>query len=404
MCAASEKSTKKIYLSISLITNVGLLFYFKYTNFFIENLNSALGTEIPLLNVVLPLGISFYTFETITYLVDVYKGVYPPQHSLKNYLLYIFYFPKMIAGPIVRYNEIADQITDRKESNDLLLNGFYRFCIGLAKKVLIANQLAYYGVDKLFYVNPSDLDTASAWIAMLGYTLQIYMDFSAYSDMAIGLGKMMGFRLPENFDAPYTSSSITEFWKRWHITLGTWMKNYLYIPLGGNRVGKSRMYVNLCLIFLISALWHKASWAFVLWGSFYGILLVAEQLFFLSILNKLPKFLSLLITFFLVNISTVLFRMDDVKRTFAFYKALFSYNQGTNIEIRPEFWLPLSMAILFSFIPLSSWGKKLQSYFYEDRNSLKRHLLLTGISLLLFVLALSFNTRVAFSPFIYFRF
>jgi len=404
MYKAQTLKLKKIFLLISILINVGLLIYFKYSDFFIENLNALFGAEIPLLSVILPLGISFYTFETITYVVDVYRGVHEPQKKIENYLLYIFYFPKMIAGPIVRYHEIAEQLKERDETNDLQLNGFYRFCFGLAKKVLIANQLAMYGVDRIFYSNPETLNGVEAWIGIVGYTMQIYMDFSAYSDMAIGLGKMTGFKLPENFDSPYLSSSITEFWRRWHITLGNWMRNYLYIPLGGNRVGKGRMYFNLWLVFLISGLWHKGSWSFIIWGAFHGMFLVLDRIFLLKILNKVPKLFSILFTFLIVNIAFVLFRINDLPKAINYYKAMLFSNNEVTSDILPEFWLPLILAFIFSFINFFSFGKKMQSYFYDNRTELNRHVLLTFVCLILFVLALSYNTRVGYAPFIYFRF
>ena len=264
--------TRRLLLILSLIKNVGLLAYYKYANFFIENVNLAIesvGTEpIAAIDVILPIGISFYTFQTITYAMDVYKGRHEPLRHPHLLLLYILSFPQMIAGPIVQFNAIADQITTRRETVDGFLFGFYRFCLGLGKKVLIANTV---GAIASGYLGNSDINTSEAWIGILAYTFQIYFDFSGYSDMAIGLGKMMGFDFPENFDNPYTSRSITEFWRRWHITLGTWMRNYLYIPLGGNRVdSKLRMYANLWIVFLISGLWHGASWNFVVWGAYHG--------------------------------------------------------------------------------------------------------------------------------------
>ncbi|HPB54143.1 MAG TPA: MBOAT family O-acyltransferase, partial [Saprospiraceae bacterium] len=236
---------RKVMLSISIVVNLGLLVYFKYSNFFIENINlflSGLGfNEVAWTKLVLPIGISFYTFETITYVVDVYRRIHRPLTNFWDYQLYIILFPKLIAGPIVRYHEIADQITDRSanENNENRLTGFYRFVIGLSKKVLIANQMGAQA-DMIFSQDYHQLSMMHAWVGILAYTFQIYFDFSGYSDMAIGIGRMMGFRLPENFNSPYTSGSITEFWRRWHITLGKWMRNYLYIPLGGNRISSGR--------------------------------------------------------------------------------------------------------------------------------------------------------------------
>ncbi|MCB0402637.1 MAG: MBOAT family protein, partial [Flavobacteriales bacterium] len=239
---------RKVLLVWSLVLNLGLLAYFKYANFFVDNVNhllSVFGTgQIEWIRVALPIGISFFTFQSITYSVDVYRKIHAPFEKLSNYMLYIISFPQMIAGPIVRYREIADEIIHREERIDDKLIGFYRFIIGLAKKVLIANVMAEQAEQ--IFSQMDGLSAASAWIGMLAYTMQIYFDFSGYSDMAIGLGKMMGLHFPENFNSPYISKSITEFWRRWHITLGTFMKEYLYIPLGGNRVTRSRLFFNLC--------------------------------------------------------------------------------------------------------------------------------------------------------------
>lgn len=244
---ADSNTRKRRFLTLSLVMNVGLLLYFKYANFFVENVNTTLQSlgidSVAWTSVALPIGISFYTFQTLTYSIDVFRGVRPPLQKLRDYLLYILSFPQMIAGPIVRFNSIAAQIESREEHLDDKLQGFVRFCIGLAKKVLIANVMGEQA--DLIFDQTDNLNTATAWLGIFAYTFQIYFDFAGYSDMAIGLGRMMGFRFPENFNSPYTSSSITEFWRRWHITLGAWMRDYLYIPLGGNRVkNKARLYFN----------------------------------------------------------------------------------------------------------------------------------------------------------------
>ena len=256
MSATESENRRKVLLALSVSVNLGLLLYFKYSNFFIDNVNSLLGLlgggEIKWTKLLLPIGISFYTFETITYVVDVYRKIHKPLKNFWDYQLYIILFPKLIAGPIVRYHDLADQITDRShnENNENRLTGFYRFVIGLSKKVIIANHMGLLA-DTIFVQDYATMDSYTAWIGILAYTFQIYFDFSGYSDMAIGLAKMIGFKFPENFNNPYTSRSITEFWRRWHITLGAWMRNYLYIPLGGNRVDSNlRKYANLWIVFL----------------------------------------------------------------------------------------------------------------------------------------------------------
>jgi alginate O-acetyltransferase complex protein AlgI len=300
--AASENPKKrKLFLAASLIMNLGLLAYFKYANFFIDNVNAvfcAFGMEeINWVKIILPIGISFYTFETITYVVDVYRKVHAPLKHFWDYQLYIILFPKLIAGPIVRFHSIADQISERNETVDDKLQGFIRFCIGLGKKILIANVLGAQA-DLIMDQQPEQLSTIMSWIGIIAYTFQIYFDFSGYSDMALGLGRMMGFNFPENFNNPYNSRSITEFWRRWHISLGQWMKNYLYIPLGGNQVkSKFRLFFNLWIVFLISGLWHGASWSFVLWGAFHGFFLIMDRIFLQNFLDKVGKIPSVLFTF-----------------------------------------------------------------------------------------------------------
>ncbi len=344
MSATKNQMHRRLMLTLSVSVNLGLLFYFKYSNFFIENVNSVLsvfgGSNIHWTKLVLPIGISFYTFETITYVVDVYRRVHKPLHNFWDYQLYIILFPKLIAGPIIRYHDLADQITDRTQNDtiDNRLTGFYRFAIGLAKKVLIANHMGQQA-DAIFAMDYAGLDTFTAWIGILAYTFQIYFDFSGYSDMAIGLAKMIGFKFPENFNNPYISQSISEFWRRWHISLGAWMRSYLYIPLGGNRVAsQSRLYFNLWFVFLASGLWHGASWSFVIWGAYHGLFLVLERLFLNNVYKKIGKFLSTIITFFLVMIGWVFFRIERLPDVFAYLKRLFSFDFGNALPFDLEFY------------------------------------------------------------------
>ncbi len=396
-------------LSVSM--NVGLLFYFKYCNFFIENFNSVLSfagiKEIKLLEVILPIGISFYTFESLTYVVDVYRRVHAPLKNFWHYQLYIILFPKLIAGPIIRYHEIADQITDRSltDNIDNKFSGFFRFVTGLSKKVFIANTMAYYA-DLTFNAEPSTLTSAAAWLGVLSYTFQIYFDFSGYSDMAIGLGQMFGFRFPENFNNPYTSQSITEFWRRWHITLGNWMRNYLYIPLGGNRVDSTtRLYFNLWIVFLASGLWHGAAWTFVVWGAWHGALLVLERIFLSRVYKSIGAFMSTAITFFLVCLGWVLFRCDNISQAGMIIGKLFSFTGELPVQYKDsEFLFYFFLAILFSFFASFKLGKTIQQNYYSTKHqplTITAFLLLTG---LLFTLAIASIASSNFNPFIYFRF
>ena len=411
MAQAKKRNYRRLLLALSVSINLGLLAYFKYSNFFIENVNVILSMfgfhHIQWTKLILPLGISFYTFDSITYVVDVYRKVHKPLDNVWSYQLFIIFFPKMIAGPIIRYHNLADQIDDRSkdETLDNILIGFYRFAIGLAKKVLIANQMGLYA-DNIFAMNYADLGTHAAWMGILAYTFQIYFDFSGYSDMAIGIAKMVGFKFPENFNNPYISQSITEFWRRWHITLGAWMRNYLYIPLGGNRVkSKSRLYFNLWLVFLASGLWHGASWSFILWGAYHGLFLVMERGFLLKIYEKIGRVPSMLITFFFVMMGWVFFRIEKIADAFVFLKRLFVFEGGTTSNlIDSEFYFYLMVAIGFSFITCLKIGLKWQNAILFDHYKNKKHITVFTLTLILLIFSISSIAAFGFNPFIYFRF
>lgn len=407
-CAQSIRS-KKGLLILSVSLNLGLLFYFKYFNFFIDNFNivlSKFGVEnLTWTEIILPIGISFYTFQTLTYSIDVYRHVHKPLTKLTDYLLYIMSFPQMIAGPIVRFNEIADQITSREERTEDKIYGFFRLAIGLGKKVLIANVLGHQA-DLIMSLDPNSLGMLTAWIGILAYSFQIYFDFAGYSDMAIGLGQMIGFRFPENFDNPYTARNITEFWRKWHITLGRFMKNYLYIPLGGNRVGKYRMFFNLWLVFLLSGLWHGASWNFVIWGAFHGFFLILDRLFLKKLLDKLGKIPSILFTFFIVMIAWLFFRLEHFWQVKAYLKSMFGFNNGNYItEWDLSFKFTMILAIIFSFFTIFKFGQKINDWVYTPTDPTKKwYFSMFAVCVLLYVLALASLATEDFNPFIYFRF
>ncbi len=406
MSRQTTSSGKRKYLVISLCLNLGLLFYFKYCNFFIDNINALFGTEIHWLKVVLPIGISFYTFESITYVVDVYRGVHKPLKNFLHYQTYILLFPKLIAGPIVRYHDIADQITAREKNYtpDFKLSGFLIFCMGLAKKAILANTLGMQA-DAVFKLDIGQIDTATAWIGTLAYTFQIYFDFSGYSDMAIGLGKIMGFKLPENFNNPYTSASVTEFWRRWHITLGAWMKNYLYIPMGGNQVSDAKLYRNLVIVFLLSGLWHGASWNFVLWGAYHGLFLVLERLFLGSVFRKLGRWISIPLTFIIVATGWVLFRNEDLHYALQVISRLYSFDffHG-KFAMNNDFIMMAVLGAFISFFAVTRATKSIQDKLYGETfaGSSKWLAVLGGV--VLFYISLSYISALDFNPFIYFRF
>lgn len=402
------KKRKKGFLIASLGMNIGLLAYFKYANFFVENFNTALRSlgveQVEWTEVVLPIGISFYTFQTLTYAIDVYRGVHKSLHKLTDYLVYILSFPQMIAGPIVRFNLIADEIVLRKETIDDKIYGFYRFCIGLAKKVFIANVMGEVASGIMDH-EIDGISTTTAWIGILAYTFQIYFDFAGYSDMAIGLGRMMGFHFPENFNNPYTSRSITEFWRRWHITLGQWMRDYLYIPLGGNRVSKKwRIYFNLWIVFLISGLWHGASWNFVIWGAFHGLFLILDRLFLQKVLDSLGRFASVIITFTIVVFGWVFFKIEDFDTAILYCSKMIDFTNWHSLSLDRETLFVGSLAIFFSFITSFSIGKKIETFLYAERISNTGVSLQIVSALIVFVLSVSIITASDFNPFIYYRF
>ena len=410
MYFTTKESKRKLFLILSLFLNVGLLFYFKYSNFFIENINFFLGslgmTEISWTKLVLPIGISFYTFETLTYVIDVYRRIHPPLTKFWDYQLYIILFPKLIAGPIIRYHQISDQISDREvnETTDNRINGFFRFVIGLSKKILIANVLGEFA-DNAYAMDVQQLNSSTAWMMSICYSFQIYFDFSGYSDMAIGLALMFGFKFPENFSNPYIATSITDFWRRWHISLGTWMRNYLYIPLGGNRVDStSRLYFNLWIVFLLSGLWHGASWTFIVWGAYHGLFLILERIFLLKVYDKIGRIPSILLTFLLVNIGWVFFKSESLSAAFYIVSKLFSFDFGSlalHMDNRME--IVLILGFFFSFIWVFKFIEKWQYHFIES-TSTTSILSKVIVSILFFVLCSAYIVASDFNPFIYFRF
>jgi len=406
-----QGKTRKYYLVAALSVNLGLLLYFKYFNFFIDNANELFSLfgfrQHQFLKVALPIGISFFTFHEMSYLIDVYRANKLPLKKITDYALYILFFPQLIAGPIIRYNEIADQIENRgaNENIDNRLTGFFRFIIGLSKKVLIANVMGEVA-DKVFAIPASDLATSTAWIGVLAYTFQIYFDFSGYSDMAIGIARMMGFKFPENFNSPYISRNITELWRRWHMTLSRWMRDYLYISLGGNKVkSKARLYFNLSFVFVISGFWHGAAWNFIVWGAFHGFFLILDRLFLIKILDKIGKWPSILFTFLLTMIGWVFFRADNLPLAVKILGKMFSLNSGkSEILITPLFSFVFILAVFFSFVTAFKLGDILERKTFSHTYSTKGIVLMTVTCTLLFFLSLGSITSSEFNPFIYFRF
>lgn len=408
MQKTEKTGLKKLYCGLAITISLGLLVYYKYANFLIDNLNALMGVfganAILMAKVALPIGISFFTFQSITYVIDVYRGHNEPMRKLSDYIVYIMMFPQLIAGPIVRYCDIEKDILHRETSSMACLHGLRRFVIGLSKKVLVADVIGLE-VDKLLAGDLALMDTGTAWITIAAYTMQLYFDFAGYSDMAIGLGKVMGFHFPENFDNPYNSSSITEFWRRWHITLGAFMRNYLYIPLGGNRCSKRRMYFNLWVVFLLSGLWHGASWNFVVWGAWHGFWLVLERMGLKRVYEKIGKAPSILITFIIAMVGWAVFRIEDLNDAFTFVGRLFAFDFSSfSIQADAQFYTMLVVALLFSFITLFPFGKKLQYAVFDKEYATLGTVVAWFLSIVMLVFCIAAINAVGFSPFIYFRF
>jgi alginate O-acetyltransferase complex protein AlgI len=406
----SQGSKKRWLLAASVLLNIGMLVYFKYSNFFVDNVNILLESAgmkaVHWTKIALPIGISFFSFQKFTYGIDVYRGKHAPLDKVTDLCLYILLFPQLIAGPIVRYSEIASDLKDRS-ANDTIDNrilGFYRFVLGLSKKVLIANILGAEA-DKIFAIDPNVMSSGTAWIGLMAYTFQIYFDFSGYSDMAIGLGRMIGFKFPENFDNPYISRSITEFWRRWHMTLGRWMRDYLYIPLGGSMVKtKKRLYFNLWIVFLISGLWHGADWTFIVWGAYHGLFLVLDRIFLQKLLDKIGKIPSTIFTFFVASIGWVFFRSESLEFALGFLKNLFSFDFSNTVYMYNNFWFALVIAAIFAFLTAFGFGKKFEIKILYSEYSTTTYIIMFGLTGILFFLSLSAILASGFNPFIYFRF
>jgi alginate O-acetyltransferase complex protein AlgI len=418
--STSDAIKGKRLLTLAVGLNVGVLVYCKYMNFFVEQANviaaaAGLG-QLTWTSIVLPIGISFFTFQKISYLVDVYRRQAQPAGAFGHYLLYVVLFPQLIAGPIVRYHDVASQIRKRSHSDEQFLVGTWRFTIGLAKKVLIADTLAVvadaaFGATAETAADPSRLSYAAAWVAAICYAMQLYYDFSGYSDMAIGLGKMLGFDFLENFNQPYISKSVTEFWRRWHISLSNWMREYLYVPLGGNRVPRWRMYANLWIVFLASGFWHGASWNFVIWGAIHGALLTAERLASSFRLPRWPAVLAIPRTFFLVLIAWIFFRAWDVSQAVRYLGVMVTGSTDPSVTVNdlltPQAAFMLVIAIALTFSPLFS-----QSYHYlndwaigpKSRGAGLKLAFRSACGMVLLVASATALMSSQFHPFIYFRF
>ena len=389
----------KAILSVSVAVPLGLLAIFKYADFFLGSLNSFTGADIPLLRLALPIGISFYTFQALSYVVDVYKGDTPAQKSWINLATYVVLFPQLIAGPIVRYTTVAEDLSTRRHSLQKISDGIRRFAVGLGKKVLIANLL---GSLCSAYRESADPSVLFSWMYAVSFSLQIYFDFSAYSDMAIGMGKILGFRFLENFDYPYISKSITEFWRRWHISLGSWFRDYVYIPLGGNRVKPLRQIFNIMVVWCLTGFWHGAGWTFMSWGLYFGVLLIIEKLFLKKHLEKLPSFIQHFYVVFAVVISFVLFNAETFTVAFSDLKVMFGaaglplVSADTLYNLR-SYALLLVIAFTGATPLVKNLCRKLES---TKISTVLEPVIVAGI----IIVSTAYLVDGSFNPFLYFRF
>lgn len=414
---AFKARSKKLILAIGLSGNLVLLGYYKYFNFIMENINELLinlgGQSIEVNDVTLPIGISFFTFQAMSYIVDVYRKTSPVQRNPINLALYISLFPQLIAGPIVRYHDIDKQLNKRILNREKVSSGIIRFIYGLAKKVLIANTFALIA-DDIFAIAPDGLSSGVAWFGIMAYAFQIYFDFSGYSDMAIGLGRIFGFEFPENFNFPYISQSIKEFWRRWHISLSTWFRDYLYFPLGGNRISPARTYINLFIVFFATGIWHGASWNFVVWGLFHGLFLVIERIGLEKILLRLPKVLRISYTLLVVLVGWVLFRADTLSAGLEYLSSMFLIQipEKQSFYVLEFLNLKTYLAILFAFAFSFKFIKGGLNYIRSIGSHLKNtHAFFDlyafsklAIVLFLFLLSVIYLSADTYNPFIYFRF
>ena len=391
----------KLMLVLSVVIDLALLCFFKYTDFVISNINAAFDTGFDLLKLALPIGISFYTFQAMSYTIDVYRGDVKVQRNIIDFGMYISMFPQLIAGPIVRYADVEGQLRERSVTMQDLSEGAMRFIVGLGKKVLLANQIGALWSE--IYALGGHSSALTAWIGAVAFTFQIYFDFSGYSDMAIGLGRMFGFKFPENFRYPYQSVSITDFWRRWHITLRTWFREYLYIPLGGNRRGLARQALNLFIVWTLTGFWHGAGWNFILWGLYYFVILLLEKLFMLKALDKAPKLLRHIYSLLLIVIGWVIFACDDITVLLPYLGSMFGANGA--LGGMDLYWLTTKAVLLvICAIASTELPKKLMASCTGSLGEKPAFAVKAVPALLLLGLSMVFLIGDSYNPFLYFRF
>lgn len=402
--ADQPKKAKKVVI-FAVIVNLSLLTFFKYSGFIVSNLNALMGTTFTVPDIALPIGISFYTFQTMSYTIDVFRKDAPAQKNIINLGAYVTMFPQLIAGPIIRYQTVAEQLNHRKETQSLFASGVERFVIGLGKKVLLANNIGLLW-SQVSSIAISELTVMTSWLGVIAFGLQIYFDFSGYSDMAIGLGRMFGFELLENFNYPYISQSITEFWRRWHISLGTWFRDYVYIPLGGNRKGKWRTYLNVFIVWFLTGLWHGASWNFILWGLYFGIIITIEKVFLMKWLSYAPRLIRHLYTLVLLIIGWGLFAFENLSYLKDYFRVMFGFKEVALYDQVTLYYLMTNGVLLIILVVAST---PLAKQMYQKLKQSKRGelfdvVLSPIVCLLILILSTAYLVDSSYNPFLYFRF
>ncbi|MBR1970071.1 MAG: MBOAT family protein [Clostridia bacterium] len=392
------KKSAKVALISAIVINVLLLGIFKYTDFIIATINTVFNLSIPLTGIVLPIGISFFTFQTMSYTIDVYRGEAHAQKNLISFATFVCLFPQLIAGPIVRYTDVAKELEERSSTIEKVSDGIRRFCVGLGKKVLIANLLGELCAD---FSQSQDKSVLFYWVYAIAFSLQIYFDFSGYSDMAIGLGKIFGFNFPENFNYPYISRSVTEFWRRWHMTLGGWFRDYVYIPLGGNRVSKLKWVRNIAVVWLLTGIWHGAQWNFVLWGAFFGVVLLIEKLCISKWLSRLPSFVGVVYTSLLVVLNFVVFNANGLAGVIKDFKGLFGVGDIPMVSYEALYNLKsYAFVMIIAIIGCTPYPRMLW-----EKVTKKAAVVLEPLgAAALLVISTAFIVNGSFNPFLYFRF
>ncbi len=397
--AEQNQKLKKAILITGITLNLAVLVIFKYTDFLLEIFNTIFSANIPLPRIRLPIGISFFTFQTLSYIIDIYRKTAKIQKNYISFGTYVALFPQLIAGPIVRYNSIDEQLSKRRESIEGFTSGTICFVVGLAKKVLIANNIGVLW-ESVISVPFSEMSVLSAWLGIVAYSLQIYFDFSGYSDMAIGLGRMFGFEFEKNFEYPYISKSITEFWRRWHISLSTWFKEYVYIPLGGNRVSRLRMYLNLLIVWTLTGIWHGAGVNFLVWGIYYAVILIMEKSFLLKILEKLPSFIRILYSLLLIIIGWVFFASPDMGYALEYIKAMVGANGVPVTDFAFLYNIrSYGSLIIIAIIAMLPYPKKIWDKYCSEKTMLSLVLVILAV-----VLCTAYLLDSSYNPFLYFRF